>query len=157
VKPVAGRLSGLSRELSAFGVVGVVNTLVTYAVTNALRFGLEWGVVASTLVATCAASTVGYLGNRLWAFRHRGQRALGSAYVLFLGLNAVGLLIQLVCVGFTSYLLALRDPVAYNIALTVGIGAGTAFRFWSYRKWVFPPPPVEQPLPAQPAVSAGMP
>lgn len=126
--------------MGAFGVVGLVNTAVTYAVTNALRFGLEWGLVASTLIATCAASVVGYLGNRLWTFRHREQRTLGGAYVLFLALNAVGLLIQLLCVGFTTYLLALRDPVAYNIALTVGIAAGTAFRFWSYKKWVFPPP-----------------
>ena len=134
-----GRLARLGRELGAFGVVGVVNTAVTYAVTNVLRFGLDWGLVVSTVAATCAASAVSYLGNRLWTFRHRGQRAHRSASVLFLALNVVGLLIQLLCVGVTTYLLALRDPIAYNLALTIGITAGTAFRFWSYRKWVFPP------------------
>lgn len=50
-------------------------------------------------------------------------------------------MVQLLCVGFTGYLLGLRDPVAYNIALTVGIAAGAAFRFWSHKRWIFPPPP----------------
>jgi putative flippase GtrA len=124
VSPLTARLG---RELSAFGVVGLVNTAVTYGVTNVLRFGLGLGILTSTVLATCAASNVSYLGNRFWAFRNRGRRRHGSA--LFLVLNVTGLLIQLLCVGFTGYLLGLPGPVAYNIA---------AFRFWSYRQWVFP-------------------
>jgi len=34
--------------------------------------------------------------------------------------------------GFTS---ALADNISANV---VGLGLGTLFRFWSYRKWVFP-------------------
>jgi len=136
VSLLTARLARLGRELSAFGVIGLVNTAVTYGVTNVLRFGLGLGVLTSTVLATCVASNVSYLGNRFWAFRRRGLRRHGSA--LFLVLNVIGLLIQLLCVGFTGYVLGLRGPVAYNIALTTGIALGTAFRFWSYRQWVFP-------------------
>jgi len=51
------------------------------------------------------------------------------------------------CIGFTYYVLGLTDHLSYNIALAIGIGLGTLFRFWSYRKWVWaaktqdPPPP----------------
>ena len=56
-------------------------------------------------------------------------------------LNGVGLLIQLACIGFTYYALGLHRPPGYNIALVIGIGLGTLFRFWSYRKWVWAAPP----------------
>ena len=59
-------------------------------------------------------------------------------YVLFFVLNGVGLLIALGCLWFSHYALGLTSRLADNIsANVVGIGLGTLFRFWSYRKWVF--------------------
>jgi hypothetical protein len=58
----------------------------------------------------------------------------------------VGLLIALSCLGFSRYLLGLHGPLADNIAANgFGLALGTAFRFWSYRRWVFPAVDVPEP------------
>jgi putative flippase GtrA len=54
-------------------------------------------------------------------------------------LNGVGLLISLACLAISHYALGFTSTLADNIAANViGLGLGTAFRFWSYRRWVFP-------------------
>jgi hypothetical protein len=63
---------------------------------------------------------------------------------VFFLLNGIGLGIQLVCIGFTYYLLDMHGKLAYNVALLFGIGLGTLFRFWSYRRWVWLAPPVAE-------------
>ena len=42
-------------------------------------------------------------------------------------------------VAFTYYVISATDPLALNAAKVVGIGIGTVFRFWSYKRYVFPP------------------
>ena len=39
--------------------------------------------------------------------------------------------------AIVHYGLHMTDPLSYNVANVVGIGLGTLFRLWSYRKWVF--------------------
>ena len=59
-------------------------------------------------------------------------------YMLFFGLNAVGLTIALSCLGISHYLLGFTSPLADNIsANVVGMALGTVFRFWAYRRFVF--------------------
>jgi putative flippase GtrA len=49
--------------------------------------------------------------------------------------------IALVCLWFSHYILGFTSPLADNISANViGLGLGTIFRFWSYRRWVFPKP-----------------
>ena len=46
---------------------------------------------------------------------------------------------RLSCLAISHYLLDFTSRLADNIAANViGLGLGTAFRFWSYRRWVFP-------------------
>ena len=56
---------------------------------------------------------------------------------MFFLLNIVGLGIQEAVVAFVHYGLHMTDALSYNLANIVGIGLGTLFRLWSYRKWVF--------------------
>ncbi len=47
--------------------------------------------------------------------------------------------IALGCLWFTHYALGFDSIIADNISANViGLALGTIFRFWSYRKWVFP-------------------
>lgn len=131
------RLADLVRELSKFGTVGAVAFVVDTGGFNILQYGLHWGPLISKVVATVIAATFAYLGNRLWTFRHREQSGFAREYLLFFLLNGVALLIGLLCIAFTRYTLELTDPLSINIANLVGIGLGTLFRFWSYKKWVF--------------------
>jgi hypothetical protein len=76
---------------------------------------------------------------------------------LFFVLNGIGLAIQLSFNAFTYYVLGLDGKLAYNVALILGIGTATLFRFWSYRRFVWAGPaastgPAEsQPQPDSPA------
>lgn len=137
---IYGRFRQLVHELAKFGIVGAVAFLVTLGGTNALHFVVGMGPLTSNTLATVVAATIAFAGNRYWTFRKRADSGLGREYFLFFVLNGVGLLIQLLCIGFTHYTLKLDGHFAYNVALIIGIGLGTMFRFWSYKKWVFLPP-----------------
>ena len=141
------RFQHLIHELAKFGVVGLIGFVITDGGTNLLHVRLGIGPLTSNVIATAVATAFSFAGNRWWTFRHRARTQIHRETVIFFVLNGVGLAIQLACIGFTYYVLGLTDHLSYNIALAIGIGLGTLFRFWSYRKWVWaaktqdPPPP----------------
>jgi len=129
----------LLKELSAFGVVGVVNLFVDIGLFNALHFGVGIGPLTSKVISTSAATTSAYFMNRHWSFSHRARTGLAREYTLFFLLNGVALVMGLVVLGLTRYGFGLTDKLSLNVANLIGIGVGTMFRFWSYKRWVFPP------------------
>ena len=132
------RLGHLVRELMKFGVVGGVAFVVDVGLFN-LLLHLTDKPLTSKAVSTIVATTVSYAGNRHWTFRRRGRSSVRREYLLFFLLNGVGLAIALTCLAISHYLLDFTSRVSDNIAANVnGLGLGTAFRFWSYRRWVFP-------------------
>jgi len=139
VRGLYERFQQLIHEGAKFGVVGGIGFLITDGGTNALQAPLH-GWLKANVIATLAATIVTYLGSRYWTFRHRERGGTGRETVLFLVLNAVGLGIQLACLGFANYALGLTDKFSSNVALFLGICLGTLFRFWSYRKWVWVAP-----------------
>jgi putative flippase GtrA len=70
--------------------------------------------------------------------------------VLFFAMNAVGIGIAEVCVGLTYPLGLARDGLAYNVALKGGMALATLFRYWSYKKWVWPATAATAATPATP-------
>lgn len=134
------RFALLIHEVAKFGVIGALAFVITWGGTNVLHFGLGMGPLTSNAIATVVAATFAFAGNKFWTFRHRRDSGLGREYFLFFVLNGVGLLIQLLCIGFVHYTLHMTGRVPYNAALVVGIVLGTLFRYWSYKKWVFLPP-----------------
>jgi putative flippase GtrA len=157
------RVEHLVAELAKFGTVGGVAAVVDIAGSNILRFGLDVGPLTSKTISVAVAATVAFLGNRFWTWRHRARQGLAKEYVRYFALNAVGLAIALGVVGVTVYLLRLDGPLAYNLSANViGLGLGSLFRFWSYKRWVFLPPelpPVDPHtgLPVPPGPSDGDP
>ncbi|QXJ25100.1 GtrA family protein [Actinomadura graeca] len=125
------------RELLSFGFVGFVGTLIMIFGANLMRAWLGGSPVTSVVVPTVVSTLTSYLANRFWTFRHRDSDGSGREVVVFFALNGVGLLIQVLCTGFTYYTLGLHGGVAYNLGLLAGVGLGAAFRYWSYKKWVF--------------------
>jgi putative flippase GtrA len=136
VRDLYSRFRQLIHEGFKFLVVGAIGTIVTFGVANLLR---HIGDYKAVTVATIVATIVTYLGNRYWSFNKRqGQGTLRES-IIFLILNGVGLLIYYGCIGLTD-LAGLHSRAWYNVALVVGTGLGTLFRFWSYRKWVWTAP-----------------
>jgi len=140
---LSARARTLLRELTEFGVVGAAAFVVDVGLFNLLRFAGEQGPLydqplTAKVVSVAVATTVSYAANRSWTFRRRARSGLLREYVLFVALNGVGMLIAVACLAVSHYLLGLTSPLADNIsANVVGLLAGMAFRFWSYRRWVF--------------------
>ncbi len=124
-------------EIAKFGVVGGIGFVVQLGVTDAVHLGLGVGALTAVIVGYVVATVVTFLGNRHWAFKHRQGKGLSHETLLFVLLNVVGLGIQEAVVATVHYGLHMTDPLSYNVANIIGIGLGTLFRLWSYRKWVF--------------------
>jgi len=140
------QLHQLIRESLKFATVGSVGFVIDIAVFNALLYSggegpLQHKPLTAKTISVLVATLVTYTGNRLWTFRHRARQGVAREYALFFLLNGVGLGIALACLGFSRYVLGLSGPLADNLAANViGLSLGTLFRFWSYRRWVFPDP-----------------
>ncbi|MGW2145964.1 GtrA family protein [Nonomuraea bangladeshensis] len=149
VKRLYERFSSLVHELAKFGSIGAVAFVIDTGLLNFCHVVIGLGPLTSKLAATVVSTTFAYLGNRYWTFRHREQTGLGREYFLFFLLNGIALLFGILAIGFTTYTLGLTDTLSVNISNIVGVGLGTLFRYWSYKKWVFleatEPIPVELP------------
>jgi putative flippase GtrA len=141
VRGLYERFRQLVHEAAKFGTVGAIAFLTATIGTNLLHFRAGMGPLTSNVIATIAGTFVSFFGNRYWTFRHREGSTMFREYAVFFVLNGIGLGIQLACIGFTYYLLNMHGKLAYNVALLFGIGLGTLFRFWSYRRWVWLAPP----------------
>lgn len=131
------RFRVLIHEAAKFGVVGLAGFIVSLGGADVLHFDAGVGKYKAVVVSTIAATVVTFLGNRYWAFRHRERTGMGRETVLFFVFNGIGLLIQLACVAIVADGIGLQGKLWYNLANLSGIGLGTLFRFWSYRKWVW--------------------
>jgi len=142
VRSLYSRVDHLVHEVAKFGAVGLIALVVDVGLFNLLCYGaspLHGKVLTAKIVSVSVATTVAYFGNRYWTFRHRGRTSFHREYVLFFVLNAVGLAISVGILWFSHYALGLTSAIADNISANViGLGLGTLFRFWSYRRWVFP-------------------
>ena len=126
-------------EGAKFLIVGLTGIAVTNLVFIPLHGPLGLGPLTSVTIATIVATIITFLGNRYWSFRHRRGDGAAREGVTFFVLNGVGLLIQYAVLGFSNYVLGLDSKIENVIAVNIGIGLGTLFRFWSYRKWVWVP------------------
>jgi putative flippase GtrA len=144
----------IASELGKFGIVGFLAFVVTDAGTNLLHFRAGQGPLTANVIATIVAMAVSYAGNRYWTFRHRQRSGVRREGSLFLLLNGMGLVIQLACLGFTTYLLGLHGRLSYNAALITGIALATLFRYWSYKTWVWRAQPAAVPAAARPRETA---
>jgi putative flippase GtrA len=142
-RPLTERLRRVAPEAFAFGVIGAANTALYLAITYV---ALPIGAVKATVLATVITTTLAYLANRYWTYRHHTRSALRREYTLFFGFNVVGMVIQSGSVAIAKYGFHLNesDHKLLIMAITLGAaGVATVFRFWAYRTFVFLKPPVD--------------
>ncbi|MFY0409110.1 GtrA family protein [Solicola sp. PLA-1-18] len=149
----------LDREALTFLVVGGAGYVVDVGLFNALR---AWPVLAavdptvSKLLAVVAATAVTYLGNRTLTWRGRSSHGRRREVALFVMLNVVGLGFSVLTLWVSHDLLGWTSGLADNVsANVVGLALGTAFRYWSYRRFVFAGPVAEPARPRPPSRPAG--
>ncbi|MGH3298567.1 MAG: GtrA family protein [Trebonia sp.] len=135
IRDTYARFQVLIHEVGKFGIVGIVSTIITFLIQNALygHVGPTTAVILANAIATCFA----YTGNRYWAFKHRKTANIRRETLLFIFFNVVGTLIQTAFVDFNHYALHNHDRLSLNIATVIGIIFATLFRLFCYRKFVF--------------------
>ncbi len=133
----------LARQLAKFGLVGAAAFVVDVGLFNVLRFVGDPPLMAdqpllAKIISSAVATVVAWLGNRYWTFRATRRPQKRREFVLFLLMCTIGLGISLTILWFSHYVLGLTSPLADNISANiVGLGAGSLFRFWAYRRFVF--------------------
>jgi putative flippase GtrA len=153
---LSGRIAATFHELAKFGTVGALAFAVDVTIFN-IVLHLSDKPLTSKIVSTVVAATLAFILNRAWSFRHRQRSSVHREYSMFFILNAVGLLIAVSCLGLTHYVLGLDSKLADNISANgIGVGLGTLFRFWSYRRfvWVAKEAVVEAAIDGDPAAVA---
>jgi putative flippase GtrA len=141
---LAQRLRRGTGELSRFGVVGIGAFVIDVGLFNLLVHVGDPGLLAdkpltAKTIAAVVATVFAYQVNREWTWKDRGRRGFWREYSLYFLFNAIGLVITLLPLAVSRYLLNLDSAISDNISANViGVGLGTLFRFWSYRRWVFP-------------------
>lgn len=138
------RLRRGAGELGRFGTVGLGAFVLDVGIFNLLVHVGDPGVLAdrpltAKTISMVVATVFAYQVNREWTWKHRQRRGFWREYSLYFLLNAIALAITLVPLAISRYGLGMDSALADNISANlIGVGLGTLFRFWSYRKWVFP-------------------
>jgi putative flippase GtrA len=135
-------------ELIKFAIVGATTFVIDTSVFYTLKLTvLEPKPVTAKIIAGIVAVIASYILNREWSFRDRGGRERHHEALLFFGVSGVGVLLSMAPLWFSSYVLMLRAPevslTVENIAdfisaYIIGNLLQMAFRFWAFRRWVFP-------------------
>lgn len=129
-------IHGLIKEISAFGVIGAMGLVVDLSVFNLL---FDAGQITAKCFSTAAAMTVTYLGNKYISFARRSQSTVRREAITFIAINLATLAISVAILALFEYPLHLKgDQLVMNAANLATIAAGTAFRFWAYKRYVFP-------------------
>jgi len=144
VRPFADR----HHELIKFAIVGGTTFIVDSAIFFTLKLTiLEPKPVTAKIIAGVVAVIASYILNREWSFRDRGGRERHHEALLFFGVSGVGVMLAMAPLYFSSYVLGLRVPeVSLTIeniadfvsAYIIGNLLQMGFRFWAFRRWVFP-------------------
>lgn len=109
---------------------------------NLLRFGpgevLGHKPLTAKVISVAVATLVAWIGNRYWTFSAKKRSKPARELVMFLLVNAGGMLVAVATLAVSHYVLGFTSPLADNIAANgVGLALGTAFRYVCYRYIVF--------------------
>ncbi len=137
------------RELAKFLVVGGFAWIVDAGLFTLLSHTvLDGKVLTSKIISVLVSIIVSYVLNREWSFSARGGRERHHEAMLYFVVNGLALGLNLVPLwlshyiigintlnGYTRFTVSIWDWISANI---IGTLIGTAFRYWAYRRYVFP-------------------
>lgn len=144
IRPFAER----HHELIKFAIVGATTFVIDSAIFYTLKLTvLEPKPVTAKIIAGIVAVIASYILNREWSFRDRGGRERHHEALLFFAVSGVGVVLSMAPLWFSSYVLNLRVPnvtlpveniADFIAAYIIGNLLQMAFRFWAFRRFVFP-------------------
>jgi putative flippase GtrA len=152
------RIAIKHRELLKFAMVGGTTWMIDTVVFLVLKTTvLQPKPITAKIIAVLVATIVSYVLNREWSFRTRGGRETHHEAALFFIVSGVGVVVYTAPLAVSRYVFHLAEPAVSQLTQeiadfvsgqVIGVIAGMAFRWWAFRRFVFPDEHVRR----QPAV-----
>ena len=131
----------LTPEILTFLTVGGAGYVVDVAAFNLFRTTPPTAALdpsIAKILAVMVAMIVTYVGNRVFTWQGQSAHGRRREIALFVLFNAIGLGLSVVTLTISHDLLGLTSRLSDNISANViGLALGTAFRYWSYKRFVF--------------------
>ena len=147
------------RELLKFAMVGGSTWIIDTAVFLLLKSTvLIEKPLTAKIIAVLVATIVSYVLNREWSFRTRGGRERHHEALLFFLVSGIGVAVYSAPLAASRYLFDLQEPAVSLLTQEVadfvsgqilGTLVGMAFRWWAFRRFVFPDQNVRRQVPEQ--------
>ncbi|HTM85588.1 MAG TPA: GtrA family protein [Mycobacterium sp.] len=142
-------------EFIKFAIVGGTTFIIDASIFYTLKLTvLEPKPVTAKIISGIVAVIASYILNREWSFRDRGGRERHHEALLFFAFSGVGVMLSMAPLWISSYVLQLRVPMVsltteniadFIAAYLLGNLLQMAFRFWAFRRWVFPEQSTREP------------
>jgi putative flippase GtrA len=138
--------SPVLRQFIKFCVIGFSSMIIDVGLWNAImnRWGWHW-IPAQTL-SFAVAVTNGFFWNSLWTFKGLGQGSRRSQYAKFVGVNIIGLLLNIlimktVLIILTGNIIHHGDHEKMHLYLAKGMAVVCValWNFFANRRWTFAP------------------
>ncbi|PXY32365.1 GtrA family protein [Prauserella muralis] len=136
------------RELLKFAIVGGTTFVVDNGIWYLLKLTvLEPKPTTAKAIAIIVATIVSYVLNREWSFRTRGGRERHHEAALFFLISGFAVVLNLIPLLVSRYVFDLEQPhvsllvqeaADFASGSIIGMLLAMFFRFWAFRKWVFP-------------------
>jgi putative flippase GtrA len=136
------------RELLKFAVVGGTTFVIDNGIWYLLKLTvLEDKPVTAKIIAIIIATIVSYVLNREWSFRTRGGRERHHEAALFFLISGIGVALNSAPLYISRYWLQLEEPhvsrfvqeiADFASGSIIGMLLAMFFRFWAFKRWVFP-------------------
>jgi putative flippase GtrA len=103
--------------------------------------------VTALIVGVLVATIFSYVANREWSFRTRGGRERHHEAALFFLISGVGVALNSAPLWISRYVLMFEVPHVSRLVQEIadfasgsiiGMLLAMFFRFWAFRRWVFP-------------------
>jgi putative flippase GtrA len=136
------------RELLKFAIVGGTTFVIDNSIWYLLKLTvLEDKPVTAKVIAIIIATIVSYVLNREWSFRTRGGRERHHEAALFFLISGIGVALNSLPLWLSRYWLQLEEPhvtrlvqevADFTSGSIIGMLLAMFFRFWAFKRWVFP-------------------
>lgn len=136
------------RELLKFAIVGGTTFVIDNGIWYLLKLTvLEEKPVTAKIIAIIVATIVSYILNREWSFRTRGGRERHHEAALFFLFSGIGVALNSLPLYISRYGLHLEVPhvsrfvqevADFASGSIIGMLLAMFFRFWAFKRWVFP-------------------
>jgi putative flippase GtrA len=154
VTSASGTRPATRRRVATFAAVSVFTTLIDFGLFNVLLKYSALSVVVATTISYSVGGLTSYWFNKRYTFEGGGRDNVRQELVLFFAINVVGLALNNLMVIAVAHA-AGRNALLLNGARIVAGAATWVFKYFAFRRWVYPTRAVQEPavrVPVEPTV-----